>query len=597
MNFVIWIYKNFSSFFSKRKLFLEVIFAFLLSNSIYLFGQNPQQNEFGKLISKINKLNFINKINTDQNLQKLFEIAKQNPNNTKMLAESFYWKSFSNYQQGISDAKNISIINEQLKKFDPEKFPFENAQLHHSLALYEFLSGYYEKSLTNALTALTQYQQLKDLVNIARTDQLLGTICFRTQNFEMAEKFYQESLVKDLPQNEYYKSLINLYCTWLMISKKKEKGRERLQNLEHILEKYNDPGLLSVFYLNLGAAYSLNNNLELAHFYFNKAATVNKKINNKSFAVSLFINLSSYETNFGNFTLAKSEIDQAEKLALEINNKEQLTVVYQVMSELHEKLGDNTSALLYLKKHNSLLEEIRNNSGTIDSYQNYVSSFLTSKDKEITISRQNELLQKRKFLITLIISIFIISLTASVAYMFYQKRKQQKNLQNAEKRALEKQILYEKEIQEIRQKKYTEIVEEKTREVTSYSLMLSSKNDVLHKILQHTEDLSENNKEEIYKILKDVVKNSLNTDIEGQKFIYHFNQVHPDFFSKMKDICASLTENNLRMCAYFKIGIPTKQVAAILNVSTETIKNARYRLKKKLKLNESENLDDFLRKL
>ncbi|MNS54016.1 Bacterial regulatory protein, luxR family [compost metagenome] len=79
--------------------------------------------------------------------------------------------------------------------------------------------------------------------------------------------------------------------------------------------------------------------------------------------------------------------------------------------------------------------------------------------------------------------------------------------------------------------------------------------------------------------------------------MYHFNEVNPDFFNKLKEACSDLTENNLRMCAYFKMGMTAKQVASILNISVETVKNGRYRLKKKLGLTEQDNLDDFIRNI
>jgi DNA-binding HTH domain-containing proteins len=79
--------------------------------------------------------------------------------------------------------------------------------------------------------------------------------------------------------------------------------------------------------------------------------------------------------------------------------------------------------------------------------------------------------------------------------------------------------------------------------------------------------------------------------------MHHFNKVHPSFFDKLKEMCNNLTENNLRMCAYFRIGMSAKQVAQILNVSTETIKNGRYRLKRKLGLEEEQDLDDFIRNI
>ena len=77
----------------------------------------------------------------------------------------------------------------------------------------------------------------------------------------------------------------------------------------------------------------------------------------------------------------------------------------------------------------------------------------------------------------------------------------------------------------------------------------------------------------------------------------HFSKIHPRFFQRLKKVpCAkALTENELRMCAYFRIGMTAKQIAQILNVSPEAIRINRYRIKKKLMLTEADDLDDFIR--
>jgi DNA-binding CsgD family transcriptional regulator len=62
-------------------------------------------------------------------------------------------------------------------------------------------------------------------------------------------------------------------------------------------------------------------------------------------------------------------------------------------------------------------------------------------------------------------------------------------------------------------------------------------------------------------------------------------------------LCRDLTEENLRMCAYFKIGMTTKQLAQLLHIIPRSVIINRYRLKKKLQLSDSENLDDFIRNL
>jgi DNA-binding CsgD family transcriptional regulator len=155
-------------------------------------------------------------------------------------------------------------------------------------------------------------------------------------------------------------------------------------------------------------------------------------------------------------------------------------------------------------------------------------------------------------------------------------------------------------MEQLREEKHREILDAKMREVTSYSLMLSNKNNVLQEVLEQAVPLKNvvNAKDvHLVKKITDVVNDSLRKDQESNKFMHHFNEVHPKFFEALKATSSSLTENNLRLCAYFKMGMSTKQVAAILNVSLETVKNGRYRLKKKLGLSEEDSLDDFIRKL
>jgi FixJ family two-component response regulator len=79
----------------------------------------------------------------------------------------------------------------------------------------------------------------------------------------------------------------------------------------------------------------------------------------------------------------------------------------------------------------------------------------------------------------------------------------------------------------------------------------------------------------------------------GVLFEYIF-KVHPHFFKKLKKLCKNLTEENLKMIAYIKMGMTTKQIAQLLNISPKAIEINRYRLKKKMKLPEGESLVSFI---
>jgi DNA-binding CsgD family transcriptional regulator len=74
----------------------------------------------------------------------------------------------------------------------------------------------------------------------------------------------------------------------------------------------------------------------------------------------------------------------------------------------------------------------------------------------------------------------------------------------------------------------------------------------------------------------------------------HFDKVHPNFFKKLKQLSADLTDENLKVCAYIKMGMVTKQIAQLLYITPKSVQINKYRLKKKLNLPEEEDLVKFI---
>jgi hypothetical protein len=79
-----------------------------------------------------------------------------------------------------------------------------------------------------------------------------------------------------------------------------------------------------------------------------------------------------------------------------------------------------------------------------------------------------------------------------------------------------------------------------------------------------------------------------------ESFRIHFEKVHPSFFNKLYLRCPELNNNHLKHCAYLRIGLGNKQVAGLLNISIKGVEMARYRIKKKLKLNPDESLMSYI---
>lgn len=162
---------------------------------------------------------------------------------------------------------------------------------------------------------------------------------------------------------------------------------------------------------------------------------------------------------------------------------------------------------------------------------------------------------------------------------------------------METKLENEKHLQQLQARQHQEILEAKAREIASYSLLVSNKNQILQQIADIAKRIPGSLPEASE--IQNIVKSNINTDKDWEDFMLHFKKIHPCFFQRLKEFPCSneLTENELRLCAYFRIGMSNKQIAQILNVSPESVRMHRYRLKKKFALKEESNLDDFIRNL
>ncbi len=83
-------------------------------------------------------------------------------------------------------------------------------------------------------------------------------------------------------------------------------------------------------------------------------------------------------------------------------------------------------------------------------------------------------------------------------------------------------------------------------------------------------------------------------NVEDKTFEIQIDELHQEFFKKLKDKFPTLSSNDLRLCAYLKIGLNTKEIADVLNILPSSAFITRSRLRKKLNLDADEDLYDFL---
>ncbi|MBK9335845.1 MAG: hypothetical protein IPM98_04400 [Lewinellaceae bacterium] len=201
---------------------------------------------------------------------------------------------------------------------------------------------------------------------------------------------------------------------------------------------------------------------------------------------------------------------------------------------------------------------------------------------------------------------YLILLSSAVYAIHYWKKqslkKQQDKLLQRKQDALREQAeQHKQEIlsleQERLQAEYNQLkknLRSKTIELAKQARENEEKNRLLLSLKEKCAMAQENPSlfkmkwKEMERLLESYIK------AEDQIFEIQIDELHQEFFKKLKTKFQSLSNHDLRMCAYLKIGIDSKEIAEILHIQPSSFYISRSRLRKKLELKADENLYDFL---
>ena len=81
------------------------------------------------------------------------------------------------------------------------------------------------------------------------------------------------------------------------------------------------------------------------------------------------------------------------------------------------------------------------------------------------------------------------------------------------------------------------------------------------------------------------------------RFKLHSEGVHPEFFNRLGEKFPNLTPYEMKLCAYLKINLSTKEISQIMNVTIAAINKSRQRLRKKIGADPEENLTKLMQEV
>lgn len=511
-------------------------------------------------------------------------------NNPQLRARLLFWQTRLGQLQAYPQ-EAIKTLN-KAKTLTREDFDYDRAFINYQLAGNHQRLGNYFTSYQLLQQAIPVFAKYGDDYSLGNSYLLLALVYHNIGEYDSAleatakaRKHYSEAR---FPLNRVY------FMEGLIVhDPPKETALYKLS----LAEGVHEPAMSIQAMLNLADIYISTNKPDSATLFLRNAETLlHEKLNNNPIFEALILHQQArIAMQRHDYAATIALIDKAEEIWERYPGEQYEPEILLLKSKALEAMGRRDEAFDALKRYQELQDSNRR---VVEAKE-----IPKARDRE-AINRQREMIAeiqhlekaRRDQLYILLLGMGLLLLAVAGVLIYIWQRKKIMKVENRELRSnLEQEMI----IARFNRENFEKDIQKKDCEISSSVLLLSNKNDVLSQIGEITRTFADDGKipPEYVKQINDVVGNSLKSDDEWSRFKLHFDSVHPSFFVKLKGASEELTENDLRLCAYIRIGMRSKEIAEMLAVSPASINSNRYRLRKKLNIGKGDSLEDFIRKI
>lgn len=495
--------------------------------------------------------------------------------------------------------ESYRLINEALTILTEKEHPADYAKLALLKGMvsrrykYEYGEAYHYLN-----EALTLFAQQKDTLYTAKTYFQIGVLWIELLDYENALDC-NEKAEKLYAHTEYKQNMSYMRCNSYIVYSYQGEYQKSIDMMkkEIQLNSHNkDTAYIFILNHNIGQNYYMEEKLDSALYYYKYALSLISSCSkpNLDYKALSYWSLGKLYHRIGQNEPALDALQESLKYSVKANMKEKEYDIYHKLYEVYSAQKAFEKACDAIRQYEILRDSINSKSGVQEVQRMKYQMELNAQHQQAEIERQKNEIKQTILWITLLSVSLLLIICAFILFFINHRRKMQKlnNIQLKER--LEKE-----EIKSALQKmEHDRDMNEKKREIATTHLLVAEKNSLLAQLSDTFKPHMESGKLSLkmWNEINRFVQNNIRKDEEWEKFKIHFDKVHPEFFIKLKEACPELTENELHLCTYMRIGVRTKEIAEMLSVTPASVTTSRYRIKKKLQLGE-ESLDDYLRKL
>ncbi len=529
-------------------------------------------------------------------------------------------------QRGVSYSKLIEYSNSSYK-LAVELNDHENmiTQLMH-MGIASVYTGNYD----TALILLKEAMQIADSLGMDEQHSMLtnniGQVYLATNKNNIALGYYLEAYnyyQKIDDKQEMARLLINIAAVYYSL-KDYDKSLANIQKSRSLFIGVDDTVMANNLLSNIGQLHSDMQNYDSAYYYFRKGLKITVRDNNLEYQMYLYNNIGLVDMNTGKKMIALQNLKKSVDLSLQINYPYQTASSLLNIAELYLKFEDVDSAFLYVENAKIYVMMTGNDEVTSRMHQYYYEiykatgkpqkaldnfiAYSTIEDslqslerlsridelqiqfetanKELEINRlTNEVeMEKVRRFWAILLSVALLLLVVFVVFYFRQKRKS----------LLLRNSLIEKDAEILKEKLALQ-----NKDLACKALNLAQvsqmKQSLIGELKKLTQVSNADGKKQIFSIIKNI-----GSDADKQawdEFEARFEQVFSGFYNNLTEQYPDLSPSERKVCAFLKLNMSTKEIAALLHVSDRTVESTRYNIRRKINLNTEDNLITHLQTL
>ncbi|MBN2669027.1 MAG: tetratricopeptide repeat protein [Bacteroidales bacterium] len=464
---------------------------------------------------------------------------------------------------------------------------------HYEIGYSYEIFGLYEQAANALFEALNDLKDNKNDILTSKIYNELGLVFQGVRDYEQSLLYFNKFLeiqkeLKDTAEIAGAFSNISL----IYLSKEKYDSSLFFSNLSlKLRKKIGQESTIPISMHNIGEAYFGMGQFQEALDYFEQTKVLYKNLKNEYQIFHLNYSIINVLLALNDYSKALKIIHENKTILNKISGIYNKQLLLKSQYKYYKATNNSNQALYYFELFNQLSDSIQGaeikekliNLQVVYNLKekNETIKLLSEREKNLELEKKN----KNKNIFILISILFLAALT--ILFLLTRIKLRNRNIEilnlNIEKQKTNEKLLKSD-------------IDLKNKQLVSYALNKIKYNDQIKEI----DKIVSENKNDIPHLIK-AVKASLKTnehnDEEWNKFKTHFEEINQQFYYKLKQHSYNLTSNDYKICALIKINFNIKEMASFLNISPDSVKTARHRLRKKLNLSNEQDLHTFIQNI